>query len=67
MAPEERIIYLLASTFFSSLPSQNSTSLAVLSTKLIFFTCALVIIFKLFLSLIGFKYPTDVLHLKPSF
>jgi hypothetical protein len=37
MAPEERIISLLASTFFSSLPSQNSTSLADLSYKVNFF------------------------------
>ena len=65
--PDDKIISLFEITFFNSLPCQYSTPLAVLFSKLIFLTCALVIIDKFFLFLIGFKYPTAVLHLKPSF
>ena len=36
IAPDDNIISLLASTFFSSSPSQNSTSLAILFSKFIF-------------------------------
>ena len=67
IAPEDRIISLFTLTLFNSLFCQYSTSFAVLFSKLIFLTWALVIIFKFFLCLIGFRYPTEVLHLNPSF
>ena len=67
IAPEDIIISLFTFTFLSSSPCQNSTSLAVLLSKFIFLIWALVTIFKFFLYLIGFKYPTEVLHLNPSF
>ena len=53
--PDESIISLLAETFLSSFPIQYSTFLAVLFSKFIFLTCAFVIIFKLFLFLIGLR------------
>ena len=55
MAPDDKIISLLAEIIFNSLSCQYSISFAILFLKLIFLTCAFVIIFKFCLFFIGFK------------